>query len=55
VVQTFTDDHEHSYLSDPVYPTLVSALMAWAQGGPKPTPQSIAASCGSFEPQFGAG
>ncbi|MET0383759.1 MAG: hypothetical protein ABW032_10105 [Burkholderiaceae bacterium] len=55
LVQTFTADHEHSYLTDPAYPTLMAALLAWAAGGAKPTPSSIAASCASFEPRFGAG
>jgi hypothetical protein len=55
VVQVFTSDHEHSYLTDPAYPTLVNALVAWAQGGPKPTPQSIASQCSGFETEFGQG
>ena len=34
LVQTFTDDNQHSYLSDPVYATLVEAFVAvgWARG-----------------------
>ncbi len=55
LVQTFTSDHEHSYLTDPAYPALMAALLAWAAGGAKPTPQSVAASCASFEPRFGPG
>lgn len=55
LVQTFTADHTHSYLSDPVYPTLLAALSAWARGGPKPTPASIAAQCQTFESTFGPG
>jgi len=55
LVQAFTDESEHSYLSDPEYPALMAALLDWAGGGAKPTPQSIAARCKSFEPGFGAG
>lgn len=54
LVQTFTSDHEHSYLTDAAYPTLMSALLAWAQGGPKPTPATIAADCHRFEQTYGA-
>ena len=32
-VQTFTDDNEHSYWGDPVYPALINALAAWTQQG----------------------
>jgi hypothetical protein len=55
LVQTFTDHHTHSYLADPVYPTLLSALSAWAQGGPKPTPAQIALQCQAMESRFGPG
>ena len=43
LVQTFTDDNQHSYLSDPVYATLVEALLLWVGQGAKPTPARIAA------------
>jgi hypothetical protein len=55
LVQTFTADDGHSYLSDPAYPTLLAALTAWAKGGPKPTPAQIAEQCALFEPAFGKG
>ncbi|MBG9388594.1 hypothetical protein [Caenimonas aquaedulcis] len=55
LVQTFTADNTHSYLSDPVYPTLLAALSSWVQGGAKPTPEQIAEQCAQFEPAFGAG
>ncbi len=54
LVQTFTSDHEHSYLTDATYPTLMTALTAWAKGGPKPTPASIAQDCHRFEPTYAA-
>ena len=55
LVQTFTDDNEHSYLSDPVYPTLVEALLQWVGQGVKPTPAGIAARCPQLEAAFGPG
>ena len=54
LVQTFTSDHEHSYLTDTAYPTLMSALTAWAQGGAKPSPAGIAQDCHRFEAAYGA-
>ncbi len=55
LVQTFTDDAEHSYLSDPVYPTLVDALLRWVEQGTKPTPEGIAADCAKAVARFGPG
>ena len=55
LVQTFTDDTEHSYLSDPAYPVLVDALLAWIDKGEKPTPESIAQRCPAYEARFGKG
>ena len=54
-VQTFSDDGEHSYLSDPVYPALVDELLGWVAQGRKPTPASVAARCKSMESRFGTG
>ena len=45
LVQTFTDEHEHSYLSSPEYAALARALLAWIDDGKKPTPAEIAADC----------
>ncbi|WP_010465146.1 hypothetical protein [Acidovorax radicis] len=55
LVQTFTQHHTHSYLSDPTYPTLMTALLRWVDGGVKPTPEGIAAQCPAFEAHFGKG
>ena len=55
LVQTFTDDATHSYLSDPVYPTLLAALLLWVDTGVKPTPAGIVQSCKAFEARFGPG
>jgi len=53
LVQTFTDEHEHSYLSDAEYPALMEALLAWVSKGEKPTPQQVADRCGALLPRFG--
>ena len=55
LVQTFTQHHTHSYLSDPTYPALMTALLRWVDEGVKPTPEGIAAQCPAFEAQFGKG
>jgi hypothetical protein len=55
LVQVFTSDHEHSYLSDPLYPAAIEALLAWAGGGPKPGPQSVATRCGALQSTYGPG
>jgi hypothetical protein len=54
LVQTFTADNTHSYLSEAAYPTLLATLVDWVQGGAKPTPAQVAARCKQFEPVFGA-
>jgi hypothetical protein len=55
LVQTFTDDTQHSYLADPVYPALFNALLQWVDSGVKPTPAGIAQRCKTFETTFGPG
>ncbi|HSI60344.1 MAG TPA: hypothetical protein VLA16_22490 [Ideonella sp.] len=55
LVQTFTDEAEHSYLSDPEYPALVDALLAWVEKGEKPTPAAVAQRCKGLEAKFGKG
>lgn len=45
LVQTYTGDRDHSYLSDPTYAALMEALVAWAVQGRKPTPEGVAAGC----------
>lgn len=49
LVQVFTSDRVHSYLSDATYVTLLEALTQWARGGPKPTPAGIAQRCHAFD------
>lgn len=55
LVQTFTTNGTHSYISGPTYPTLMNALLAWVEQGTKPTPAGIAAACPGHEAAFGAG
>ncbi len=55
LVQVFTSDREHSYLSDPVYPALLDTLLRWADGASKPTPQTVAARCEALQEKWGAG
>jgi hypothetical protein len=55
LVQIYSDDREHSYLSDPVYPALFAALLQWVERGDKPTPAAIAERCKAFEAEFGPG
>lgn len=55
LVQTFTSDRTHSYLSDAAYVTLLEALTQWARGGARPTPDGIASRCAAFEPAHGKG
>ena len=54
LVQTFTDEQEHSHLSDTEYPALLEALLAWVKSGDKPTPQRVAERCKALEPAFGS-
>ncbi len=57
LVQLFTDDSEHSYLSDAQYVAAMHALLAWVERGEKPTAAGVAEQCRSvdvaFSPQTG--
>ncbi|MET4576360.1 hypothetical protein [Ottowia thiooxydans] len=55
LVQTFTTKGTHSFITDPTYPTLMTALLRWVDTGAKPTPADIANACPGFEAQFGQG
>lgn len=52
LVQTYTDESAHSLLSAPQYVAVFQALSAWLDGGAKPTPESIAASCELASPRY---
>jgi hypothetical protein len=53
LVQTFSDESEHSYLGDAQYPALFAALLDWIDHGVKPTPDLVAARCKTFEAAYG--
>ncbi|MFE9644931.1 DUF6351 family protein [Streptomyces sp. NPDC006365] len=55
LVQTFTRESEHSTLSKAEYANSLAALDTWARTGRKPTPASIARSCGAFDTAHGGG
>jgi hypothetical protein len=52
LVQTFSDDREHSYLSDATYVALLDALVRWVEAGAKPTPQQVADGCRRAQAAF---
>ena len=52
LVQVFTDDSEHSYLSDAQYVAAITALLDWTKGGRKPDAAAIAQSCQQVESTF---
>lgn len=45
LVQSFTDEHEHSKLATPQYAALLRAMMDWIERGVRPSPESLAAGC----------
>ncbi|CAN7288024.1 hypothetical protein [Variovorax paradoxus] len=53
LVQSFSAEREHSYLSDSEYPALFEALMDWIDKGEKPTPASLAQRCAALMPRYG--
>ncbi|MFE6286658.1 hypothetical protein [Streptomyces sp. NPDC057877] len=55
LVQTFTEEHEHSQLSAAEYAASIAALDRWASTGRKPSPRSVAASCAAFDRTYGTG
>jgi pimeloyl-ACP methyl ester carboxylesterase len=54
LVQSYTDDHEHSYLSDVQYVAAVQALLAWVERGEKPSPAVLAERCQALQADWGA-
>ena len=55
LVQTFTREKEHSYLSTPEYAALLEALMAWVDDKRKPSPASVAALCEAHARRYEGG
>jgi alpha-beta hydrolase superfamily lysophospholipase len=55
LVQTWTHESEHSYLSSPEYAAQLEALMDWIDKGEKPTVQKIMALCDKFSKDYDGG
>jgi len=53
LVQSFTDEHEHSKLATPEYAALLRAMTAWIEQGTKPSPASLAAGCAEATKTYG--
>jgi pimeloyl-ACP methyl ester carboxylesterase len=45
LVQSFTDEHEHSKLATPEYAALFRAMLRWITDGQKASPATLAADC----------
>ena len=54
LVQTFTNEAEHSRLSVPTYPTLFLAMLNWIETGERPTQESIKSACPVFAHKYSA-
>lgn len=52
LVQTFTDEDNHSKLSTPQYAALLAALTGWIETGDRPSPQAIADACTAFAARY---
>lgn len=52
LVQNFSSEREHSYLSDTEYVALFDQLLGWIDQGAKPTPQSVARRCDELKARF---
>lgn len=52
LVQSFSSEREHSYLSDSEYPALFAALLDWIDKGEKPTPESLAQRCATLKARY---
>lgn len=53
LVQSFTDEHEHSKLATPQYAALLHALMDWVEQGQRPTPALLASRCQQYVAAYG--
>jgi hypothetical protein len=52
LVQAYTDEGAHTAQSAPELAASLDALMQWIEKGTKPSPQSIAASCGQMRTTY---
>ena len=53
LVQSFTDEHEHSKLATPQYAALLHAMMDWVEQGQRPTPELLASRCQQYAATYG--
>jgi len=53
LVQSFTDETEHSYLSTPEYAALMAALLDWVDRGRKPDLADVASRCAKYVAHYG--
>lgn len=53
LVQSFTDEHEHSKEATPEYAALFRAMTAWIERGVKPTVSSLTAACETARANYG--
>lgn len=53
LVQSFTDEHEHSKEATPEYAALFAAMLAWIERGVKPTVPALAAACEAARARYG--
>ena len=52
LVQTFSNDKVHSYISDASYVALLEAMRRWLEDGTPPTPTSVAQGCVAAQARF---
>lgn len=52
LLQVFSEDRDHSYISDASYVVLMDALKTWIRDGRKPTPQAVAEGCVAAQRTF---
>ena len=55
LVQTFTQESEHSALSSSGYATAIDALHTWVTDGRRPTASAVAEACPTFDEIYGQG
>ena len=53
LVQTFTDEHEHSKEATPEYAALFRGMISWIEQGTRPTTVSLAAACEQARAAYG--
>lgn len=52
LVQTYSRDAVHSYVSDASYVALFGALRSWVADGRQPAPSDVAAACAAAQARF---